>query len=399
LAQDLTANASSLQLTAAPSGQWSFDTPTTPGVLTVRPTKPEYAEITTTGLELQISDIEVNENVGTFELDLTETSQTGGGDYAPRTATWALPKFPYGFSVSDFAASEPEVDPGGEVTLTWVGSENATYHIRFGESGWVPASGRSFVSPQLYATTVFDLRASASDGGQTVTLDLPSVTVTVASPQVVQFFATPNDVGDQEEVTLSWSTINADGCAFTAGQSPPVFLPAASDPDDPSTLQPQYGVAYQLSAYKDTAEGRFQSPVTALDVSFEVVVVDGYTVGIHQDPTTGSYTASIHLTVDNAVGGSVDNAVMLFSDTPQWNGPGLHAQLMPDDANPSDDFFEVGDLWVKWLTFPAVPDPEVARCANVGLQFDYTFAGFMPVTRKGNLWMWRGQIDFSNGSS
>jgi hypothetical protein len=284
LAQDLSPadDAASVHPVASPLTKWKFDPPTASGVLTAHPTKPEYAEITTDGISLQINNISMNQQVGTFELDLVETSYAQGGTSQPHNGSFQIPKFPYGFMVSNFTASSPEVNEGDTVTLTWTGSEGATYTIRYDQEPWQPTTGRSWISPALYTTTVFMLHAEVSEGGETVAMDLPPLPVTVAAPQVLQFYSTPSPIDYQEVVTLHWRAVNADGVYFVAGQTPAESLAPVSDPNNPKTIQPQYGVAYQLQAYKNTTQGPFLSPVTNLPVVFYPLAI----VSFAANPTT-----------------------------------------------------------------------------------------------------------------
>jgi hypothetical protein len=472
LAQDLTPSdeAASVHVVASPSSKWKFDDPTASGVLTVRPTKPEYAEITTDGISLQISNISVNEQVGTFELDLMENSYTQGGTPAPHQASWQIPKFPYGFTVSNFTANAPEVNEGDTVTLTWTGSEDATYTIRYAQEPWQPTTGRSWMSPPLYTTTVFELHAAATVDGETVGVDLPPVTVTVAAPQIVQFYGSPSPIDYQQVVTLHWRAVNADGVYFVAGQLPPQSLAPVSDPNNPFTIQPQYGVTYQLQAYKNTNEGPFLSPVTDLPVVFNPlqivsftatpttvdlnnqtttlswvvehaksvafqgtgvnpvfaqpenptstttyqlvatwvddsqhpatpvtvtvvkVQVDGYSVQF--TPSGNDITAVVTFTTENATAGAIANASLMFSDRHHWYFWGHHYQTPAVNAAAIQIDSKT---WQSTLQFNNVPGT-VMNYPNVGLSFNYSFQGFVPVNSQGNLAMWRGSLDFWDGS-
>jgi hypothetical protein len=106
--------------------------------------------------------------------------------------------------------------------------------------------------------------------------------VTVAAPQVVQFYSTPNPIDYQDVVTLHWRAVNADGVYFQAGQTPSESLAPVSDPNNPKTIQPQYGIAYQLTAFKNTTQGPFLSPVTNLPVVFHPLAI----VSFAANPTT-----------------------------------------------------------------------------------------------------------------
>lgn len=121
LAQDASSDFSGVTLNVR-SGNWAFDSPVAVGVFTARPKTPADAEIAKDGLELEVGNLEMNQQVGTFELQITETSSLQGGSPQPRNLSLPIPKFPYLFTVSDFQASAYDVEPGGSVMLLWQGS-------------------------------------------------------------------------------------------------------------------------------------------------------------------------------------------------------------------------------------------------------------------------------------
>jgi hypothetical protein len=195
LAQDLTNDPKSLRVAASPSGKWTLASTKVEGVLMATPNKPEYAEITTDGIFFQIYNIHVNRQVGTFELHLVESAHKGTDPDVKRDNAYKLPKFPYGFSVSNFRASATEVQDGQPVILSWEGSEGATYTLTYGESPPVDVTGLfSWPKPPglaLHGDTTFMLDASAQVEGQTVHV-YQSVTVTVADPEIVATSLTVN---------------------------------------------------------------------------------------------------------------------------------------------------------------------------------------------------------------
>lgn len=190
IARALTDNPGSIKLAARPSSQWAFDppNPSDPGTFIVRPTKPQYGQFTVdTTLYLQIYSIEVNAEIGTFELDVVESSAPGTDTTTPRQAAWKIPKFPYGFTVSDFRPNAPQVNDGQPVTLKWNASESpeATLTILYGQNApvdvtkvitWTTRSG-------LHQDTTFILDAAVQYDGGTVHHYL-TTTVTVLNPDL-----------------------------------------------------------------------------------------------------------------------------------------------------------------------------------------------------------------------
>lgn len=186
-ATDLTgaAAASGILVTAAPSAKWKI-AQTAAGVFTAAPAGGQ-ATITGSGLAFRLSNIVVNQQVGTSVLTVRETSAAAPagkpGDPAVSTTSLPLPKFPYGFFVSDLTASAPRVTNGDTVTLTWAGSDGPTYTILFGAESADVSTVRTWTSPPLVQDTTFFLRATAQAQAETVTRTL-EVTVTVADPSL-----------------------------------------------------------------------------------------------------------------------------------------------------------------------------------------------------------------------
>jgi hypothetical protein len=186
-ATDLTAASavSGILVTASPPTQWQI-AQTAAGVFTATP-EGEHGTITGTGLAFRLSNIVLNQQVGTAVLTVRETSGAAPAGAKPTpavsTTTLPLPKFPYGFFVSHLTASAPQVANGGTVTLTWVGSDGPTYLLLFGDQSADVSTVRTWTSPPLAQDTTFFLKATAQSQGETVTECL-AVTVTVAEPSL-----------------------------------------------------------------------------------------------------------------------------------------------------------------------------------------------------------------------
>lgn len=266
---------------------WGVTAGVAPGAFIFAP-QSGPALIEAQALTLTISGIEVGLLVGTAEIVMSEWAAPGSdappAPPAPASGrtTFAVAKFPAGFFAFDFAPSAPQVASGSSVTLTWQGSTDAIFRIGYDDVGPVEVTDvRSWTSPPLYVATTFILYASASQGGQTVTLE-QSTTVTVAAPQVVSFYATPNQIDIDQTVTLSWRAVDADGVYLLTGETGRETLAPVSDPDNPYLLQPQYGVGYALQAFKGEGDAQTTSSPMALSYTYNPVVF----VGLSADPTT-----------------------------------------------------------------------------------------------------------------
>ena len=247
-------------------------------------------------LTIEVKGIQVSPLVGTADINIIEFSTPAGSPPSPpekKHAVIEAAKFPADFYCSDFHADKPQINVGDTATLTWIGSDDADYAIAYGEYPSTPVTGRTWTTPQpLYTSTAFILTASTTEGDQTVKMDL-NATVIVASPQVLRFSASPDQLDyNKQEVTLDWLAVNADGVWLLAGETPKQPLGGAvPDPNDKKTLQPAYGTTYQLQAYKNP--GPTVSPPFPLIVTFNQLVIkkfeaDPVVVTSHQ-PTTLSW--------------------------------------------------------------------------------------------------------------
>jgi hypothetical protein len=243
--------------------------------------------VTSQSLTITINGIEISPLVGTSNIQILEWASPG--TFAPPpsrgapsgTATIQTSKFPQGFYAFDFNPQTPQVNSGETVTLTWVGSSNADFSIAYADQPAVPVTGRTWTSPPLYTTTVFVLEASATVAGQTVTLDLQA-TVIVATPQITEFTANPDQIDYNEQVTLEWRAVNADGVYLLTGQTGRQTLGVASDPSTPVYLTPEYGGSYSLQAFKNEAQGQIVSPPVPLGFTFNPIDI----VSFSANPTT-----------------------------------------------------------------------------------------------------------------
>jgi hypothetical protein len=247
-AVDLTEDAGSIQASVASSGpdRWQVGPGAGPGIFVVRPVDGQPVAIDEHALTITFTGIAVSRRVGTAAVKIVETTATGD----PAKAEIAVAKFPAGFYAFDFTAGVPQVAAGGTAALRWAASYGSRCELLYGSAPPIDVSNvRTWTSPPLYATTVFMLHASASEGGETVRLD-QSTTVTVAAPEVVSFSAVPDALDYDQPVELRWRSVDADGVYLRVGQTEKETLPAVSDPNHPKVIRPKFGQEYTLQAFK-----------------------------------------------------------------------------------------------------------------------------------------------------
>lgn len=184
LAQDLTSQAGGFIVSANASDGWQISD-LGEGQFRATPIKPENQEITKHGLSFQISNIDVNQEVGAFTFTIDESSSTDNKTFSVKTTTVPMNKFPPGFYLHDFEASWPAVRNREAVTLSWDGSDLAAYSLTYDE-GMAPidvTNVRSWPSPPLSQTTTFALQAKIQAHEQTVTTTR-YLTVVVDNPDI-----------------------------------------------------------------------------------------------------------------------------------------------------------------------------------------------------------------------
>lgn len=125
-AKDLSPDMTAVE--AAPPDGWSISHDG--GVFTATPETEADGKIGRDGLAFIFSDIEVNRQQGRTQVTVTEV--TGSGNTA--TASFPLGKFPPDFTVGDLDADPVSVNQGDSTTLTWSGSRNATYTLKYGDT-------------------------------------------------------------------------------------------------------------------------------------------------------------------------------------------------------------------------------------------------------------------------
>jgi hypothetical protein len=84
------------------------------------------APIGADGMVFVLSNIEVNQQVGTTDMTVTETTSGNTG-----TLAYPLSKFPQQFEVGELTADPPTINRGESTTLSWSGTGGATYELQY----------------------------------------------------------------------------------------------------------------------------------------------------------------------------------------------------------------------------------------------------------------------------
>ncbi len=127
-------------------------------------------------LSFTLPNIPVNYQPGSCDLGIIEEIEDAPGKSSRGSATIQLAKLPAKFFVGDLNAQPLIINAGGKTTLSWTGSREATYTIRYwdgtGEKSEIVPGGPTYQYPvtNLRQTTTFYLIADAAEGEGTVTV-------------------------------------------------------------------------------------------------------------------------------------------------------------------------------------------------------------------------------------
>jgi hypothetical protein len=184
---------SSASISSTGTDEWKFDVGVAPNIFIFTPKDNRPVHVTLQSLTITFTGIQVNTLVGTALVKIIEWAASGNGTPPPvtdppsGTASIAVPKFPYGFFAGNLGTDKPMIENGQRPTLTWVGSNKATYKMLWSTQTQDVSNIRTWSalsnpqSPALTDTTTFILQVSAQVDGQTVT-EYFSLTVVVANP-------------------------------------------------------------------------------------------------------------------------------------------------------------------------------------------------------------------------
>lgn len=182
LAQDITTDATAIMTSVSPAGVWNISMIST-GLFKAEPASGAPVTVTKEGIIMQLFNIPVNQETGTVSISIQENASNPTSPAQQRNAVFEIAKFPYGFYFTNFSPNLAQVPDKGSVTLTWEGSDQATYSMNFGGAPVDVSELRLWVSPPLLNDTTFLLIATVVSDGQTVTRTL-STTVVVANPEL-----------------------------------------------------------------------------------------------------------------------------------------------------------------------------------------------------------------------
>jgi hypothetical protein len=238
------------------------------------------------GLTFTLSKMKVNKEPGTASLLITETASSPTADppqpQDDRTTSLPLAKFPLEFKVSDLMfAPDPPLDFGGSVTLSWVGTEGATYELRYEGCSPDPITQTKDNPPQplpfngnykiddLEKDTTFYLHVKLVVPGQDNPPTLERfVTVAVVQPQpkITSFTASFTST----KLILNWATTNAVSCTMS-GDPHPVNLNSTDDSYFilwAASLSDTYTLTATNSVGKDTETIQVNPQITSFTASF-----------------------------------------------------------------------------------------------------------------------------------
>ena len=134
----------------------------------------------------------------TVELAIEETS----GATAELPLTLTAPQL----GITEFTATSVQVTPHAAVTLSWNSSDASGCRLSW-DRGTYPGASQDAYTDHPPETTTYTLTASGT--GEPVQAQL---TVTVETPQILSFGATPSEVALNGTVTLAWETLHAQSC-------------------------------------------------------------------------------------------------------------------------------------------------------------------------------------------
>lgn len=168
--------------------------------------------------------------------------------------------------VVSFTSSAERIESGGSATLSWQ-TRNASgveILVEGGEpvplGGAAAAEGSVSVSP--FDRTTYELVATNADGKKahaSVTVD---VAAPVLAPAIGSFTVTPAEVALGGQITLAWTTTNADSIAIADASGKPVDVRNADVAAGQVTLEARASTAYRLVARSAGGEAEKLAQVT-----------------------------------------------------------------------------------------------------------------------------------------
>ncbi|MFD0165958.1 hypothetical protein ACFVJH_17615 [Streptomyces decoyicus] len=137
-----------------------------------------------TGFTIQLSQIPISRKVGTAPIKVTEYSREGeNGASHERTHEFSVGKFPADFYLRNLIVDPLVIDNGGETTLTWERSTNATYELLYADTNLNVTNETTRKITNIKSDTTFYLRGTTGDPTNPVTRIL-NTHLTVKKPDL-----------------------------------------------------------------------------------------------------------------------------------------------------------------------------------------------------------------------
>jgi len=192
--------------------------------------------------------------------------------------------------INSFSADETSIVEGQSTTLNWSSSNATSASIDQGV-GSVNTSGTRSVSPSI--TTTYTLTVTSTYGS-----DSESLTITVDNLPSVMITATPEEISEGSNTTLSWSTVDATSISFT-----PDIGVSSSQVNGTQSVSPSSTTTYTITA--SNSNGSVSESVT-VTVNNVPVINSFYAVPtsiVEGENTTLNWSSS------NATSASIDQGV------------------------------------------------------------------------------------------
>ena len=267
-----TTNATSVAIPGT-SGTLAVD-----GSTTVRPTTPTTYTLTATGAS------------GTTAATATVTIHISGWPTATLTANPAA------------------ITSGQSATLTWTTSDATSVAIDQGVGAVTPlAGGSTTVSPT--ATTTYTLTAGNTAGSVTAAA---VVTVNPPDPVVDTFTASSTSVTEGTDVTLTWTTSNADGVRLQENVGGLIGWQnrgsaLAADGSTTVSRAAAGSAEYRIAAYNDAADAFSPSITVTWTVPTPDPVIDSFSAS--STLITVGQSTTLSWSTTNATSASIDQGV------------------------------------------------------------------------------------------
>lgn len=288
IAQDLTNDAASVhsmvQSLSTPPLNWTV-TSQGNGQFLAEPLQPGDAGINAAGLSFSFYDINVNTEVGTTILTITETTSL-----QTASTTFSIGKFPAGFTAGNFKAEPKIIGVGATTVASWSGSP-AQYLLSW-DTQTTPidvSKVNSYSISGLTQNTTLYLQVTATLDGETVQRVL-TFPVTVLPVKVDSFMLSENKINLGDSVTLNWTTENADHCEL----SPPMGTTTLDANGSVSIVPTLDRFQFILVAYSAGSLTSVSS--VPLSIQFNPGVINSFTASVQQTYVNGPFSLSWEIT-------------------------------------------------------------------------------------------------------